>query len=137
MADSKPKGQTLAGLSAQLKITKAEVEAQKIRLARQQADARRFAQEQRAIMKSLIKSGKAPADFNQMDNNQNKNRNVKVKQGPKKPTKAEQKLQKIRSTVKTVKSNKAKTSGKGGGGNKGNPTIGMGFPKPDLVKFKK
>jgi len=29
------------------------------------------------------------------------------------------------------------TQTKGGGGNKGNPTIGMGFPKPDLVKFKK
>ena len=29
------------------------------------------------------------------------------------------------------------TQTKGGGGNLGNPTIGMGFPKPDLVKFKK
>jgi len=29
------------------------------------------------------------------------------------------------------------TQKKGGGGNLGNPTIGMGFPKPDLVKFKK
>ena len=125
MADSKPKGQTLAGLSAQLKITKAEVEAQKIRLARQQADARRFAQEQRAIMRSLTKSGKAPADFNKMDNNQNKNRNVKVKQGPKKPTKAEQKLQKIRSTV---------ASSKGGGGGGGKPTIDMGSHKVRLVK---
>ena len=25
----------------------------------------------------------------------------------------------------------------GGGGNLGNPTIGMGFPKPELVKIKK
>ena len=29
------------------------------------------------------------------------------------------------------------TQTKGGGGNKGNPTIGMGFPKPDLVKISK
>ena len=39
--------------------------------------------------------------------------------------------------AKTKTKTKAKTSGKGGGGNLGNPTIGMGFPKPDLVKFKK
>jgi len=29
------------------------------------------------------------------------------------------------------------TQTKGGGGNLGNPTIGMGFPKPDLVKISK
>ena len=134
MADSKPKGQTLAGLSAELKKTKAEVKAQKILLAKQMAEARRYAQQQRAAMESLIKSGKVPANVNQKDNNQNKNRNVKPKQGPKKPTKAEEKLQKIRSTVKNYKT---KTSGKGAGGNVRNATIGMGFPKPELVKFKK
>ena len=78
MADSKPKGQTLAGLSAELKKTKAEVKAQKILLAKQMAEARRFAQQQRAAMESLIKSGKVPANVNQKDNNQNKNKNVNI-----------------------------------------------------------
>ena len=133
MADSKPKGQTLAGLSAELKKTKAQVKVQKILLAKQMAEAQKFAQQQRAAMESLIKSGKVPANVNQKDNNQNKNKNVKPKQKPKKQTKAEEKLQKIRSTVKNYK---AKTSGKGGGGNLGNLTIGMGFPKPELVKIK-
>tara|TARA_R110002020_G_C15830851_1_gene734160 strand:+ start:209 stop:565 length:357 start_codon:yes stop_codon:yes gene_type:complete len=32
---------------------------------------------------------------------------------------------------------KAKTSGKGAGGSVRNATIGMGFPKPELVKIKK
>ena len=134
MADSKPRGQTLAGLSAELKKTKAEVKAQKIKLAKQMADARRFMQQQRAAMTSLIKSGKVPANVNQTDNNQNRNKNVKPKQGPKEPTKAEKKLDKIRSTVKGYK---AKTSGKGAGGSVRNATIGMGFPKPELVKIKR
>ena len=39
--------------------------------------------------------------------------------------------------AKTKAKAKAKTSGKGAGGNVRNATIGMGFPKPELVKFKK
>ena len=46
-------------------------------------------------------------------------------------------IKKAKTKTKTKAKTKAKTSGKGGGGNLGNPTIGMGFPKPDLVKFKK
>ena len=44
------------------------------------------------------------------------------------------KLSKIK---KTKAKAKAKTSGKGAGGNVRNATIGMGFPKPELVKIKK
>ena len=48
------------------------------------------------------------------------------------------KLSEIKKTkTKTKAKAKAKTSGKGAGGNVRNATIGMGFPKPELVKFKK
>ena len=48
------------------------------------------------------------------------------------------KLSEIKKTKTKAKTKaKTKTSGKGAGGNVRNATIGMGFPKPDLVKFKK
>lgn len=39
--------------------------------------------------------------------------------------------------AKAKTKSKSKTSGKGAGGSVRNSTIGMGFPKPDLVKIKK
>ena len=46
-------------------------------------------------------------------------------------------IKKAKTKAKTKTKAKAKTSGKGAGGNVRNATIGMGFPKPELVKFKK
>jgi len=45
-------------------------------------------------------------------------------------------IKKAKAKAKT-KTKTAKTSGKGAGGNVRNATIGMGFPKPDLVKISK
>jgi len=45
-------------------------------------------------------------------------------------------IKKAKTKTKT-KTKTAKTSGKGAGGNVRNATIGMGFPKPDLVKISK
>ena len=46
-------------------------------------------------------------------------------------------IKKAKTKAKTKTKAKAKTSGKGAGGNVRNATIGMGFPKPDLVKISK
>ena len=46
-------------------------------------------------------------------------------------------IKKAKTKTKTKAKAKAKTSGKGAGGNVRNATIGMGFPKPDLVKISK
>jgi len=47
------------------------------------------------------------------------------------------KLSEIKKAKTKTKTKTAKTSGKGAGGNVRNATIGMGFPKPDLVKISK
>ena len=47
------------------------------------------------------------------------------------------KLSEIKKAKTKTKTKTAKTSGKGAGGNVRNDTIGMGFPKPDLVKISK